>query len=1271
VPTIFIDRLLIWVADPTEAYYLGWMYWLAFWGPNFVGSFLLTHSNIISIRVGTRIRSALMAAVYRKSLNLSTNAKQQTTTGEVVNLVSNDSQRLLETFMFINWGVFAPFQIAGAIIYLYFVIGWYAFIGLGIMVGAMPFIGFLANGMQQARVRMITHTDERVKLVNELINAIRIVKMYAWEACLMEGIRQTRGREMVDAKSLSYYRAWMVFGMSITPTLVATATFITYGSLENTVSASEIFTALSLFNMLRVPLALLPFVISMLTQNQVSMNRIRHYLLLEEGLPEHTPDLHMDGVAIQVNDASFAWGARQTSDEANAGSEATQSAALKKQHKVDKQRRKTLQKEQRKSQRHLHDDDAAATTTTQKLGDLELQVVDSVERQAEQDPATENVASASGFHLDHIDLRIRSGRTYAVIGSVGCGKSTLIQSLLGLTRLVEGQMLLSGSLAYVPQEAWIRNASVRENILFGSPYDAQRYREVIDACALTRDLEILPAGDQTEIGERGINLSGGQKQRISIARAVYSNRDIYLMDDPLSAVDVHVGQHIFDEVIRGHLKDKTVLFATNQVQFLPYVDSIVLLANGGIAEAGTYDELMADGLEFRKLMDHLGVSSDKESPDKQNQKSAQDSGPSDGGDGALIGIEERDEGEVSWTLLRRYWLAGFGLFMFLFVVCIALFKTGVKIGGSYWLAYWADATDATDRVLFYTLIYAAFGAAEAVLMGLFSVLIVIFGVNASISLHERLLHAVTFSPVRFFDVTPSGRILNRFAKDMDVIDMLLPGQCQNVVDAYLQVLATLVIIAIVQYYNLIGIVPLCVIYYILQKLYRHTSREIQRIESVTRSPVYAHLSETLNGLSTIRAYQKQEEFMAENHGKIDLNTQAWYSLQSANQWLAMRLEWLGAAVICVTVMTVILLRDEFRNDPGLIGLAISHALGMTVTLNWASKSTAEAETKLNAVERVLEYSDQEMEPAYEIEDTKPVDSWPDEGIVQFDNVVMSYRPELKPALRGVSFTSKSCEKIGIVGRTGSGKSSLMIALFRLTELTSGTISVDGIDISTLGLKDLRSRLSIIPQEPIMFAGTIRRNLDPFQLVDDDEVLWRTLALVDMHRVVGDLPEKLEAPVAENGDNFSLGQRQLICLARCLIKRPRILVCDEASASVDGATDLLIQKTIREQFKDCTILTVAHRLTTIMDSDRILVVDEGNAVEFDSPAALLERDGLFSSLVNGSPNASFLRGIATGERNVLEALEVELVAAEDPDLVSVVHASDSDSDDSDSGSVAVL
>nr|XP_023396693.1 multidrug resistance-associated protein 1 isoform X3 [Loxodonta africana] len=1133
---------------------------------------------------GMRIKTAVIGAVYRKALVITNSARKSSTVGEIVNLMSVDAQRFMDLATYINMIWSAPLQVILALYLLWLNLGPSVLAGVAVMILMVPLNAVMAMKTKTYQVAHMKSKDNRIKLMNEILNGIKVLKLYAWELAFKDKVLAIRQEELKVLKKSAYLAAVGTFTWVCTPFLVALSTFAVYVTIDkdNILDAQKAFVSLALFNILRFPLNILPMVISSIVQASVSLKRLRIFLSHEELEPssiERRPAKDGGGMnSITVRNATFTW--------------------------------------------------------------------------ARSDPPT----------LSGITFSVPEGALVAVVGQVGCGKSSLLSALLAEMDKVEGHVAIKGSVAYVPQQAWIQNDSLKENILFGRPLQERYYKAVIEACALLPDLEILPTGDRTEIGEKGVNLSGGQKQRVSLARAVYCNSDIYLFDDPLSAVDAHVGKHIFENVVgpKGMLKNKTRILVTHGISYLPQVDVIIVMSGGKISEMGSYQELLArDGAFAEFLRTYASAEQEQDAEDegltgssglakearlmengmlvtdtagKQLQRQLSSSS-SYSGDArkhhnstaelqkagtpkeATWKLMEADKAQTGQVKLSVYWdyMKAIGLFISFLSIFLFLSNHIAALASNYWLSLWTDdpIVNGTQQHTKVRLsVYGALGISQGISVFGYSMAVSIGGILASRRLHLDLLHNVLRSPMSFFERTPSGNLVNRFSKELDTVDSMIPQVIKMFMGSLFSVVGACIIILLATPIAAVIIPPLGLIYFFVQRFYVASSRQLKRLESVSRSPVYSHFSETLLGVSVIRAFEEQERFIRQSDLKVDENQKAYYPSIVANRWLAVRLEFVGNCIVLFAALFSVISRHSL--SAGLVGLSVSYSLQVTAYLNWLVRMSSEMETNIVAVERLKEYSETEKEAPWQIEEMAPPSTWPQVGRVEFQDYGLRYREDLDLVLRHINITIDGGEKVGIVGRTGAGKSSLTLGLFRITEPAKGQIIIDGVNIAQIGLHSLRLKITIIPQDPVLFSGPLRMNLDPFSQYSDEEI-WTSLELAHLKNFVSALPDKLNHECTEGGENLSVGQRQLVCLARALLRKTKVLVLDEATAAVDLETDDLIQSTIRTQFDDCTVLTIAHRLNTIMDYTRVIVLDKGEIRECGPPSDLLQQRGLFYSM----------------------------------------------------------
>ncbi|CBI34441.3 unnamed protein product, partial [Vitis vinifera] len=825
--------------------------------------------------------------------------------------------------------------------------------------------------------------------------------------------------------------------------------------------------------------------------------------------------------------------------------------------------------------------------------------------------------------LRNINLVVKPGEKVAICGEVGSGKSTLLAALLGEVPHVDGIVRVYGKIAYVSQTAWIPTGTIQENILFGSAMDPYRYREAIEKCALVKDLEMLPFGDLTEIGERGVNLSGGQKQRVQLARALYQDADVYLLDDPFSAVDAHTATNLFNEYVMGALSMKTVILVTHQVDFLPAFDLVLLMSEGEILQAATYDQLMHSSQEFQDLVNahNAMVGSERQPEHDSTQKSKIRKGEiqkiytekqlRETSGEQLIKKEEREMGDTGLKPYLQYleYSKGF-LYFFLSTLSHVIFVVG-QLVQNYWLA--ANVQNFSVSQLKLIAVYTGIGLSLSFFSSLRSFFVVLLGLGASQSIFSTLLSSFFRAPMSFYDSTPLGRILSRVSSDLSVVDLDVAFKFSFAVGAAINTYASFGVLAILAWEFVFVILPTIYLSILIQRYYLATGKELMRINGTTKSFVASHLAESIAGAMTIRAFGEEDRHFSKNLDFIDINASPFFYNFTANEWLIQRLEILCAIVLSSSALALTSLHTS-ASKSGFIGMALSYGLSMNVFLVFSVQNQCHLANMIVSVERLEQYTNIPSEAPEVIESNRPPVSWPAIGEVEIYDLKVRYRLNAPLVLQGISCKFGGGQKIGIVGRTGSGKTTLISALFRLVEPTEGQIIIDGINISTIGLHDLRSRLGIIPQEPTLFSGSIRCNLDPLSLHTDEEI-WEVLEKCQLRGAVQEKKEGLDSLVVLDGSNWSMGQRQLFCLGRALLKRSRILVLDEATASIDNATDSILQKTIRTEFADCTVITVAHRIPTVMDCTMVLAISDGKLVEYDEPMKLIKKEGsLFGQLV---------------------------------------------------------
>ncbi|XP_076388016.1 putative multidrug resistance-associated protein lethal(2)03659 isoform X2 [Megachile rotundata] len=1099
--------------------------------------------------VGMKIRVACCTLIYRKILRLSNSVlENETSAGQMVNFLSNDVNRL-DYFVFsIHYLWIGPLQVF-LIAYLI-----YREIGLGAITGMMTFLLCiplqLYFGKRVSRLTLVSaqKTDNRLSLMNQIIAGVELIKMYVWEVPYSLLVEKARRKEVDVIKKYSIVEQIGLTCDIYVPRVSLFITILTYVLTGNTIDAEKVFMTTAFYAIL---------------QSSMTVGFTLSVHLLAEAM-----------VSVR-----------------------------------------------RLEKFMMHPEIIPPPKTQNQVATQSLPVY------------LKNVSArwdeSRDCTLQNVDLSIQAGSFVAVIGQIGSGKSSLLKAILSELPLQDGILETTGKISFADQRPWIFASSIRQNILFGQPYNEKRYNEVIKVCQLKRDIDSFTHKDSTMVGERGINLSGGQRARINLARAIYAEADIYLLDDPLSAVDGHVGSHIVDECICGFLKGKTRILVTHQIQYLKPADQIVVINGGAVQAKGSFEELQRMSLDFMKIFKEVEESKTKEPETEEKQtieETKKEEEPEVGSEPVEV-AETRTVGKISAAVFLAYWKASKNPCLLAFMVVLFILSQVMASGADYLLAFWVNTEVASwvnigngtmafqwntllsrDGIIY---IYSAltFGFVCVYIVEAFTY----YGVcmRASKNLHAAMFRSIVRATMYFFNTNPAGRILNRFSKDIGAIDKKLPFTTFDVTIMFLTFIGTVVIVGTVSAWLLIPTFVALLIFYYMRVIYIATSRSVKRMEGTTRSPVFDHVGATLQGLTTIRAFKAEEIVTKDFDNHQDLHTSTWFIFITISRAFGLYIEWF--CLIYVGIITIAFLLFEDLAIAGDIGLVITQITAVTKILQWGMRQTAELENHMTSIERVLEYSHLEEEPFLDsIPEKKPPKEWPTAGMVEFKNVRLKYGPKSAYVLKGINFVVKSKEKIGVVGRTGAGKTSLISALFRLAYI-EGEISIDNIPTDTVALHDFRSKISIIPQEPVLFSGSLRRNLDPFDEYSDND-LWSALQEVELKKTIADMPAGLTSKVAEEGSNFSVGQRQLLCLVRALVRNNKIMVLDEATANVDSQTDSMIQKTVRKKFKHCTVFTIAHRLNTIMDSDKILVMDQGNLMEFDHPYILLQKKGYFYNMV---------------------------------------------------------
>ncbi|XP_078599462.1 ATP-binding cassette sub-family C member 9-like isoform X2 [Branchiostoma floridae x Branchiostoma japonicum] len=1199
---------------------------------------LMEMSYYLAIKEGINLKAGITGLIYEKTLRMSSwsLSNGDWSIEQIINLMSVDANQIMLFVWFCPHLWAMPVQVVIAMVMLYYQMGYPAVIGAAIIVILCPVQYLVARQMTHMQKDTMDHSEDRFKKFNEMLKGIRLLKLYSWESIFCTLVDRARNREISSMRKSSVYLVISLFLTAATPIIATVVTFsIHHYMSDEALTAGRTFATLVLFNILVVPLFNFPMVVVAMVNAIMSAKRLRPFL----DIPEVDRGFYLTGEDEQEDAKDVLITLLRMSG--------IHMKSIKRQ----------------KSAKMVPENFVLEVTNGHFAWDLS--------------------SDAPTTTLYDINFKVPRGAMTLVIGPHDSGKTSLVNAILGEMKLLAGDVswcLEKNRVSFHAQKGWLFNANLRDNIIFGQPFNQARYDRVISACSLQADIDILPEGDQTEIGERGIWLTPGQKRRVSVARALYYSSDIVILDDPLSFLDVHEGSHMMQEGILGMLREesRTIILVTHKLEYLKEADNILVMRDGHVTHQGTFGEITTEdpslyqmwkntistqaqqeeeqrrkdqrGLEKKYLRRqatkthhkdeeisdddhkvHHDVVSIVDVPIKKKGQEDKDSGKgsSMSSQDLLSSPNEAEKKKMAKDLMSvpmsaymTYLLAG-GVLWVVILLLVSILKHGVMVAGDFWLADWSslwiDGTALTeDEWHYYIYGYVGLSLSGIFMAFLASIIIVLTGVQAGKNLHKKMLRRIILAPMRWFDTTPYGRILSRFSSDTATIDQQLPTTAESLIRTFLMCTAALLVNAIVTPYFLIPAAVILFGFYLLQKFFIQSSRELQHLDILTKSPVLYHFSETLRGLSTVRAYRDEKRFQQKLNDQIDQNTLAFLFLNTANRWLGVRLDYLGAFVVLWAAMCSLTAAVYSDIPVGLVGLALTYALMVSTYLNWGVRNIADIEMQMDAVHMVSTFSEMPIEPYRKDEgNVEPHREWPGHGEIVLENLSTRYAPDLPAVLREVDLRIKPGEKVGICGKTGSGKSSLSMALFRMIDNFQGKIVIDGIDIADVPLNTLRSRLTIIPQDPILFSGTIRFNLDPAGQYNDKE-LWDAVEIAQLKPLVVSFPEGLDTAVREGGSNFSIGQRQLFCLARAFVRKSRVLVMDEATALVDMETEAMLHRVVKNSFTNCTVITIAHRVPNILECDRVLVFGGGRIVENNKPSVLLEQeDSIFTSMVKAN------------------------------------------------------
>lgn len=1170
---------------------------------------------LLNLELGLGCRASLTSLIYQKSLQLSTDSKKKYSSGDVINLMSVDVNKIQAMIQDMSTFILAPTNVVLSILSLWPLLGKATLTSVVVVIVLVPINVVLVRWLKTLGRVYMKKKDARTQVINEILTSIKSIKLYAWEVPMLSKLYESRvNGELKTLAKLRVVGQLANFVWVLIPFFISLSAFSAFVLFDDRkLTADIVFPALTLLNLLLSPLLQLPLVITTAVEASVSLTRINDFLLTEELdnelVTKGTKKSNSGEVAVLVKNTSFLW--------------------------------------------------------SSNLDDLK-------------------------YALKDINFTAKKGELSCVVGRVGSGKTSLLYGLLGQLPVAPGNpaVNISGTIAYCAQLPWIMNASVKENVLFGCKFDKPFYEQTLEACQLLPDLDILPDGDETLVGEKGVSLSGGQKARLALARAVYARADVYLLDDILSAVDSHVGKLIIDSVLLGLLRTKTIVLVTNSISVLNFSESISLIKSGSIVETCSFADIgPTNHPDLHKLISEFGREEKSPSKEQTPEKSIPIQTPfespqeSDLEEPIVDLIVEQvptyQSVIPSNASLRRASVATFNwepikklmphlrsgqnnevlakgkvkrsVYIAYIKACsipgvivwmlFLLVGSLLSVGGNYWLKYWTESSSEDQNVWTFIIVYALFGLGSSLMsIARGMVLMLWLAMNALIKIHGDMASRILRAPMLFFEKTPVGRIMNRFTNDVSKIDTSIPSTFAGFVGQLTRTVLTLAVVGYAMPFYILIIIFLSTLYLYYEIFYVSILRSLKRLVAISRSPIYAHLGESLNGLDTIKAYDQVGRFDFINHANVDFNLKSVYMLRLINRWLYFRLQVIGSlGVFSALLLAIYTLTTASPLTSAMAGFVMSYALQVTSSLSRVVRMSAEVETSIVAVERCLEYCDLPVEELDELlaKMIKPPLDWTQStgsggGSIKFVGYSTRYRANLDLILRNITMEIKQGEKIGVVGRTGAGKSSLALSIFRIIEPVEGHIEIDGLNTSGISLHDLRRHLGIIPQDSQLIEGTIRQNLDPFNYYTEEEI-WNALELAHLKEHIENMDQtqetaageepvvitsNLDFKVYEGGSNFSSGQRQLISLARVLLRmrNSSILVLDEATAAIDVETDKIIQETIRKEFKDKTIITIAHRLETVIDSDRIVSLDKGELKEFDSPENLLKSEaGIFYGL----------------------------------------------------------
>ena len=1187
--------------------------------------------------VGNKSSVELNNLIYDKLLKLSPSINIKA--GDIYNYIQSDSHKLSKLMSSCPNIISVPFLI---IMYNYLL---FKYMGISFVIGFIVMIIFLIINYYYRKQfskflkLYLKKSDKRMRITTETFNNLKVIKLYGWDEFFLGKIQIARNEEL-DALNKRYYITTISQTLLwLAPIAMSVSSIGLYQYINKTFKVEDMFTCLAIFTSIQNPMRSLPTTFDIIMETIASMKRIEYFLKLPEiqndKIIRNDNTTKNKGIAIQIIDGTFKWGKIQSTANVQKND-----ILLPKKNSNSNLKQKTIDtyiqlshipsnyqplpignKKDSEIFLELESENNIKYKDT-KTGESFPQLSPKVDRRKlftfENDKSpvsrlplissdSKKIINDEGY-LNNINITIKKGEFICIIGEVGSGKSSLIQAILNnmiIQNKNNTKIIINGKISYVGQEAWIQNNTVQNNILFYQPYNHEKYQKILNLCELNQDLNSLNGGDLTEIGEKGVNLSGGQKARISLARAMYCDNDIYIMDDPISALDAHVGKNIMHNCIIGYLKGKTRILATHALQYTCFADKIYYMKNGEIKWEGTYQELIEQKFysEFAEKINSK-LKKEKEENDNFSNDIIKINKEVSFNKGSIQRIT-KDEGKEVGKINKKVFISYFtyiGGLNFCSALSLTLFSwQGLRIMSDLWLGYWSEHQGERSNTFFF-IIYGLTAMGGSLFNYLRTRVITSGSINCSTKLHNQMVTSLIKAPINLFhDTVPKGQIFNRLSKDLPTVDTYTMYWFMTLTAFGSSFLGAVFVCSLYEKECLIFLPIFAVFCWFLYRFYINCSRELNRIEGVLNSPILNLLNETIPGTTTIRAYNLQNKYIEIFQNKVDEHYKLLYYINGTGQWYLLCLNLLS--MLFLTYMVVMTLMHKTKFTPRIIGIILTYSLVLQEDMIEFLSSFSNFENTMTKMERCLSYTKIISERAQTLTSDLALRDWPSKGEIFFENYNARYRNDTEIVLKNINFHLKPGEHLGVVGRTGSGKSTISLCLFRILEAYSGKIYIDGVDISKVGLKKLRESITIIPQDSTLMDGTLRYNIDPVQAYTDKEII-HVMKKIGFDYIISLNKDGLEMNISENGNNLSIGEKQLICITRAILRKSKIIVLDEATASIDYKTEEIIQKALNEILSNSTMISIAHRIKTVMNADKILVLENGEIIEFDSPKNLL-------------------------------------------------------------------